>query len=371
MGTGQEMSTDISIKYRPRTIEGIVQPAIQRALINAVESGRLIQFYLFSGPRGTGKTSTARWLAATMACQNREGHNPCGKCEVCDSVFSGTLCDVIEINAAQYTGKDVMEERVLATINHPPMMGKTKVYILDECHKLSDSAQNSLLKCLEEPPSYAMFLFCTTEPQRVLDTIMDRSIHFEFRPIPEATVFEHLGTVCRSEGIEIDPQALAIIAQEARGSMRRGMKLLQKIGSVNISREDAETITGKSGATAAIKYLSLVTQGKFKDALMFVEELRVHGKDLEGLFREVMEALADVIRLKVQSPGIEARPYSDAERKLLIEVGGQVDGARIRSMISAFERAIMTFQRSGVPATLVATAATMDASAKPEAQKRD
>ena len=364
------MSTDISIKYRPRNIEGIVQPAIQRALINAVESGRLLQFYLFSGPRGTGKTSTARWLAATMSCPNRDGHNPCGKCDTCVAVFSGGMCDVIEINAAQYTGKDVMEERVLATINHPPLFGNTKVYILDECHKLSDSAQNSLLKCLEEPPDYAMFIFCTTEPNKVLDTIMDRSIHFEFRPIPEVVVAERLGKICEHEKITIEQGAMEIIARESSGSMRRGMKLLQKMGTTNISLADAETITGKSGAAAAIKYLSFVTQGSFKDALMLVEELRVHGKDVEGLFREVMDVLVDVIRLKVDSPGINSRPYSDDERKLLVKMGEALRADRIRALIFAFERGVSMFQRSGIPTTLVATAVTMDAVSKPEPQQR-
>jgi len=246
------------------------------------------------------------------------------------------------------------------------MTGDTKVYILDECHKLSDSAQNSLLKCLEEPPDYAMFIFCTTEPGKVLDTIMDRSIHFEFRPVPEVTIVGRLGKICEHEGISIEDGALAVLARESRGSMRRGLKLLQKMGTTNISLTDAETITGKTGASAAIRYLSLVIQGKFSEALMLMEELRVHGKDVEGLVRETMEILSDVIRLKVQSPGINAKSYSEGEYAILVESAALLKGPRIRAIIAALERGLMMFQRSGIPATLVATAVTMDAAANAE-----
>ena len=364
--TSSEIGIDLSTKYRPREIEGIVQPSIQRALVNAVESGRLLQFYLFSGPRGTGKTSTARWLAATQSCPHRDGHNPCGECDICAAVFTGGVCDVVEINAAQYTGKDVMEERVLATINHPPMGGDVKVYILDECHKLSDSAQNSLLKCLEEPPSYAMFIFCTTEPHKVLETIADRSIHFEFRPIPEATIVERLRLICQSENIDIEEGALAVIARESRGSMRRAIKVLQKMGTTTITQDDAETITGRTGASAAIKYLSLCIGGRFKEALGLMEDLRVHGKDIEGLIRETMEVLSDVIRLKVQSPGINTRSYSTSEYELLVEAAKQLNGPRTKSIILALQQGLTMLQRSGIPDTLVATAVTMDAASKSE-----
>lgn len=354
-------NVDLSLKYRPRRIEDIMQPGVQRAMLNAVSSGRVLQFYLFSGPRGSGKTSTARWLAMAVSCKERSDHNPCGECESCRMALDGSHPDVIELNAAQYTGKDVMEERVLSTIRHPALLGDTKTYILDECHKLSEAAQQSLLKCLEEPPSYVLFIFCTTEPRKVLETIVDRSISFEFRPIPESAIADRLGTICSSEGIEIDDAARQIIAQESRGSMRRALKILQKMGSTSVSQEDAEAIVGRTSSSAAITYLGLIVQEKFKDALQFVESLRVQGKDVDGLFREALQILADVVRVKVGSPGISRRSYSESEERAIEKLGELLSGPAIRVLIDVFERSLKLSGIPAMPATLVAVATSTDA----------
>lgn len=354
-------NVDLSLKYRPRRIEDIIQPSVQRALSNAVTSGRVLQFYLFSGPRGSGKTSTARWLAMAVSCQSRTDHNPCGACDSCQMALDGAHPDVIELNAAQYTGKDVMEERVLSTIRHPALLGATKTYILDECHKLSEAAQQSLLKCLEEPPSYVLFIFCTTEPRKVLETIVDRSISFQFHQIPETAISDHLATICSSEGIAIEDAARQIIAQESRGSMRRALKILQKMGSTNISRQDAEEIVGRTSSSAAISYMALVVQEKFKDALQFVENLRVQGKEVDGLFRECLQILADVVRAKVDSPGISRRSYSESESKAILKLAELLTGPTIRVLIDVFERAIALSSIPAMPATLVAVAASTDA----------
>jgi len=275
--------------------------------------------------------------------------------------LEGSHPDVIELNAAQYTGKDVMEERVLSTIRHPALMGETKTYILDECHKLSEAAQQSLLKCLEEPPSYVLFIFCTTEPRKVLETIVDRSISFEFHPIAESSICDRLGTICEMENISIEDGARQIIAQESRGSMRRALKVLQKMGSDSISKDDAEAIVGRTSSSAALSYLGMIVQEKFKDALQFIENLRVQGKDIDGLFREVLQVLADVVRMKVDSPAISRRSYSESESRAVAKLAELLTGPAIRILIDVFERAIALSNVPAMPATLVAVAASTDA----------
>jgi DNA polymerase-3 subunit gamma/tau len=275
--------------------------------------------------------------------------------------LDGSHPDVIELNAAQYTGKDVMEERVLSTIRHPALMGETKTYILDECHKLSEAAQQSLLKCLEEPPSYVLFIFCTTEPRKVLETIVDRSIPFEFHPISESAICDRLGTICSAEGIAIESGARQIIAQESRGSMRRALKVLQKMGSDSISEDDAEAIVGRTSSSAALSYLGMIVHEKFRDALQFVENLRVQGKDVDGLFREVLQVLADVVRMKVDSPAIHRRSYSESEARAVSKLAEMLSGPAIRILIDVFERAIALSNVPAMPATLVAVAASTDA----------
>ncbi|MDC0165742.1 DNA polymerase III subunit gamma/tau, partial [Synechococcus sp. AH-558-M21] len=197
-------------KYRPQRFDQLVgQEAITATLGNALTSNRIAPAYLFSGPRGTGKTSSARILARSLNCQNSDGPTPepCGTCELCRTIASGTALDVIEIDAASNTGVDNIRE-LIERSRFAPVQARWKVYVVDECHMLSTAAFNALLKTLEEPPPQVVFVLATTDPQRVLPTILSRCQRFDFRRIPLDALEQHLTWIAEQESIAIQPEAI-------------------------------------------------------------------------------------------------------------------------------------------------------------------
>jgi DNA polymerase-3 subunit gamma/tau len=218
-------------KYRPQTFAHLVgQGAIATTLVNALRQERIAPAYLFAGPRGTGKTSSARILAKSLNClsHDRPTEAPCGHCEVCKAIAQGTALDVIEIDAASNTGVDNIRE-LIERAQFAPVQCRHKVYIIDECHMLSNAAFNSLLKTLEEPPDHVVFVLATTDPQRVLPTIISRCQRFDFRRIPLDAMIEHLTYIAAEEQIEIEPEAIALVAQIAQGGLRDAESLLDQL----------------------------------------------------------------------------------------------------------------------------------------------
>jgi DNA polymerase-3 subunit gamma/tau len=221
-------------KYRPQTFADLVgQEAIAQTLINAIRTERIAPAYLFSGPRGTGKTSSARILAKSLNClqQKRPTEKPCGQCEVCKSIAAGNALDVIEIDAASNTGVDNIRE-LIEKAQFAPVQCRYKVYVVDECHMLSVAAFNALLKTLEEPPARVVFVLATTDPQRVLPTIISRCQKFDFRRIPLGAMVQHLQHIAANENIDITPEALTLVAQVAQGGLRDAESLLDQLGLV-------------------------------------------------------------------------------------------------------------------------------------------
>ncbi|MBW4550816.1 MAG: DNA polymerase III subunit gamma/tau [Aphanocapsa sp. GSE-SYN-MK-11-07L] len=229
-------------KYRPQTFADLVgQMAIATTLTNALDQERIAPAYLFTGPRGTGKTSSARILAKSLNClqSQKPTPQPCGVCEVCRAIANGSALDVIEIDAASNTGVDNIRE-LIEKAQFAPVQCRYKVYVVDECHMLSTSAFNALLKTLEEPPDRVIFVLATTDPQRVLPTIISRCQRFDFRRIPLPDMVQHLGAIARQEAIEISPDALNLVGQIAQGGLRDAESLLDQLsllsGQITIER---------------------------------------------------------------------------------------------------------------------------------------
>ena len=291
-------------KWRPQTLAEVVgQEHVTQTLLNALSSGRVSHAYLFSGPRGTGKTSTGRIVAKAMNCLTNGKGEPCNSCPMCQAITEGRALDVIEIDAASNTGvEDIRSLR--EKVNYAPNQARYKVYIIDEVHMLSNSASNALLKTLEEPPPHAIFILATTEAHKILPTILSRCQHFDFRRISQADVISKLAHICDAEDIHIEPEGLRLIAKATTGSLRDAENMLEQLTTYygsEIGLSQIQTILGITGDWRARELVKHIINNDTSAGMTTINSVNTDGLDLRQFNREVVEYLRGLLLIKTGS----------------------------------------------------------------------
>ncbi len=305
-------------KWRPQVFEDVVgQGHITRTLQNAIVSGRLAHAFLFSGPRGVGKTTTARILAKALNCTEGPTPTPCGKCDSCIETAAGTSVDVVEIDGASNRGIEHIRE-LREAVKYAPVGGKYKVYVIDEVHMLTNEAFNALLKTLEEPPPHVIFIFATTEPQKIPATIHSRCQRYGFKRIPLHEITARLRNIADAEGIKITDRGLAMIARAAEGSMRDSQSLLDQAVSYSGMEIRDDDLLATLGSVPQERLLQFSAGLMARDAaglLKQVDDLLEQGQDMRQFLSGVVEHLRNLIIVKVASdPGqIIELPTSDID----------------------------------------------------------
>ncbi|MBI3028828.1 MAG: DNA polymerase III subunit gamma/tau [Candidatus Rokubacteria bacterium] len=289
-------------KWRPQTFDAVVgQEPITRTLRNALAANRIAHAYLFAGPRGIGKTTTARLLAKALLCTARQGPEPCGACPACRDLVAGTLVDVIEIDGASNRGIDDIRT-LRENVRYAPARGRYKVYIIDEAHQLTKEAFNALLKTLEEPPAHVVFVLATTQPHEMPLTVLSRCQRFDFKPIPPELLSASLERILREEKVPFDPAAIPLLVRSAEGSLRDALSLLDTALAYGGGRLDADSLAHLLGASAPAQVRAFVGALARRDgavALEAIDRAAREGEDLGVLCRETVEALRRLLLLKV------------------------------------------------------------------------
>jgi DNA polymerase III subunit gamma/tau len=307
----------IARKYRPQTFADLTgQEHISRTLCNALDQSRLHHAYLFSGVRGTGKTTTARILAKGLNCHTGLTSRPCLQCPSCVEIASGASLDVLEIDAASNTGVDNVRDVIINNIAIRPARDRYKVFVIDEVHMLSTSAFNALLKTLEEPPSHVTFIMATTELHKVPDTILSRCQQFEFRQIPTEKIFRRLREIADGEGVKISDSALREVARAGAGSLRDAQSALDQViafGGDQIAEDDVTTALGLVSAATLGRFVEAIAGQKTAEILNLVEEVFVRGYDLRNFTRELNAYLRHLLVIKSGIGGSDLLGVTDVE----------------------------------------------------------
>jgi DNA polymerase III subunit gamma/tau len=315
-------------KWRPQRFEDVLgQQAVTRTLKNALKSKRIAQAFVFSGPRGCGKTTTARILARALSCAKGPTPEPCGVCEACIEIAEGRDIDVLEIDAATHTGVDNVREVIIEGLAIAPVRNRYKVFIIDEVHMLSGSSFNALLKSIEEPPPHVIFMMATTEQHKIPDTVLSRSQVYEFKTISVKTVAEQLRKIAGDETIEIPDEGLMLLARAGEGSMRDSLSAFDQVRAFagdTIVTDDVVTVLGLVGRDLVFDLLEAVAGEDAPAAFALVERAIERGYDLRLLCRELARATRDLLILSVD-PKRASDPdvAADTERERLAAMSGQ------------------------------------------------
>lgn len=328
-------------KYRPQTFDDLVgQTHVTRTLKNAVEQNRLAHAYLFVGPRGIGKTSTARILAKALNCVNGPTVTPCGVCDSCKEITGGNSLDVLEIDGASNNGVEQVRE-LRDNVRYAPSKGHFKIYIIDEVHMLTSAAFNALLKTLEEPPPHVKFIFATTEPQKVLPTILSRCQRFDLHRIPANLIAQHLQFIAGKEKIVLDPAAAHAIAKGADGGLRDAESMLDQLVAFcgdKIAEPDVLSVFGFTSEQTVAQFTEKILRGETAEALELLHTEADSGKDMMKLMSDLISYLRDLLVGKVKPEALADDLNPDLQKSLETQAA-MIETDRLLELIDQFAAA--------------------------------
>ena len=322
----------LALKYRPKTFSDVIgQPHVVEILKNAITSGRIANAYLFIGPRGIGKTTLSRIFAKALNCLSPSGVEPCGECANCREIAEGRSLDVIELDAASHNSVDDVKP-IIESVQFKPASSKYKIYIVDECHMLSNAAWNALLKTLEEPPPHVKFVFATTEGDKVLPTIVSRCQRFDLRRIQTKDIVSRLEGICKVEGIKAHPDALLAIARGADGGMRDALSSLDQLVSfkgTKIAEDDALAVFGLVSRKELENLAGAVLSGDVAAVLKGVDRFESAGKNMRRLAGELMSYFRNLVVVKSVGDAAASLGVPDGQLETLKGQAAQVDPSRL------------------------------------------
>ena len=311
-------------KWRPQRFDEVIgQEPVTRTLRNALSSGRLAHAFVFAGPRGSGKTTTARILAKALNCIKGPTAEPCGECDACVEIAQGRDIDVLEIDAASHTGIDNIREVVIAGLSITPVRDRYKIFIIDEVHQLSPQSFNALLKSIEEPPAHVIFMMATTELHKIPDTIQSRSQVFEFRTIAATAIVRQLRTIATAEGLDVPDAALALVARAAEGSMRDAQSALDQVMAFagrTITVDEVSTVLGLVGRDLLFELIDAVVAEDGPRAFVASDRAVESGHDLKLVCRELARVVRDMMVVSVDPARADAGELPEEERAQIAEL---------------------------------------------------
>ncbi|MFO0752142.1 MAG: DNA polymerase III subunit gamma/tau [Thermodesulfovibrionales bacterium] len=328
-------------KWRPQTLDDLTgQEHVARILKNALTSRKVAHAYIFSGPRGVGKTTTARILAKALNCVNGPTPDPCGQCPSCLEVAGGASVDVSEIDGASNTGVDNIRD-LRERVRYAPSGARYKVYIIDEAHMLSASAFNALLKTLEEPPPHVVFVLATTEPKKIPPTVLSRCQHLPFTRIAVQKIKERLKSISEAEGLSIAPAALDIVARAADGSMRDSLTILDQVTSFSdtISAADVKDLLGITDVETMARITGAVVGGNRKEIISLIAELTTTGTDLKSFTRDLLQFVRNLLVAKIAGGMEETMDVSEEESRAIASLKEQTSEEHMALLLSELIKA--------------------------------
>ncbi|MBL8138976.1 MAG: DNA polymerase III subunit gamma/tau, partial [Acidobacteria bacterium] len=341
-------------KWRPQTLDDVLgQQAVTRTLRNALKSKRIAQSFVFAGPRGCGKTTTARILARALNCAQGPTPTPCGECEACVEIAEGRDMDVLEIDAATHTGVDNVREVIIEGLSIAPARNRYKVFLIDEVHMLSTSSFNALLKSIEEPPPHVVFMMATTELHKIPDTVLSRSQIYEFRTISPKTVVERLRFVATEEQITVSDDALLLLARAGEGSMRDSLSAFDQVRAFagdTLTLDDVTSVLGLVGRDLVFDMLEAIAAEDAPAAFTLVDAAIERGYDLRLLCRELARATRDLLIVSVDGARLKDPDIaSESERERFAVLGPRFSREDLLRTFDGFTKAEFDVRTSDHP----------------------